>query len=98
MTSLSTSTLNNSIIGSINNTGINNLSNSNLNNNNQNSNSNNNLNNTSGTNLSINSNSSSKTPLKEICIALPLAKPSLNESKPQLSIDSKMKAKTLFER
>lgn len=40
-----------------------------------------------------------KTPLKEISISLPIAKPSLNESKPQLSIaENKMKAKTLIER
>lgn len=55
-------------------------------------------------NISTNCGSSSsslvnmKTPLKEICISIPVAKPSLNESKPQLSIDTKMKAKTLFER
>ncbi len=37
--------------------------------------------------------------LKEVvCVNLPIAKPSINETKPQLSIESKMKAKTLFER
>ena len=33
-----------------------------------------------------------------IYLSMPIAKPSLNELKPQLSIKSKMKAKTLFER
>ena len=49
--------------------------------------------------LSSSASSTSKMPLREICISLPSAKPSLNETKPQLSIDSaKMKAKTLIER
>jgi hypothetical protein len=49
--------------------------------------------------VNSNSGSSGKLPLREICISLPPAKPTLNESKPQLSIDSsKMKAKTLIER
>jgi receptor-type tyrosine-protein phosphatase R len=46
--------------------------------------------------------SSSLSPIKEICISLPLAKPYLSELKPQLSVDSAaskiMKAKTLCER
>lgn len=42
--------------------------------------------------------SSMKTPLKELCITIPTAKPSLNESKPQLSIESKLKTKSLYER
>lgn len=33
-----------------------------------------------------------------ICLSMPLAKPSLNELKPQLSIESKMKTKSLIER
>ncbi|CAF0868817.1 unnamed protein product [Brachionus calyciflorus] len=54
----------------------------------------------STTSQSTSTNSSitiAKTPLKEISISLPIAKPTFNESKPQLSIDSKMKTKTLFE-
>lgn len=47
---------------------------------------------------SITNQNNMKTPLKEICITIPTAKPSLNESKPQLSIESKIKAKSLFER
>ena len=42
----------------------------------------------------------SKLKLKEICISMPVAKPSLNELKPQLSIENKQikSAKTLIER
>ena len=43
-------------------------------------------------------NFSTLTPLKEICISLPLAKPHLSELRPQLSVESKMKTKTLIER
>lgn len=42
-----------------------------------------------------NINSNSKT---HLCLSMPLAKPHLNELKPQLSIDSKMKTKSLIER
>ncbi|RNA37685.1 Receptor-type tyrosine- phosphatase R [Brachionus plicatilis] len=54
----------------------------------------------SNTSQSTNSNSViiSKPSLKEISISLPIAKPNFNESKPQLSAESKMKAKTIFER
>jgi len=33
-----------------------------------------------------------------LCLSMPLAKPSLNEHKPQISIEPKMKAKSLIER
>ena len=51
----------------------------------------------SSSNVSFNS-SSHKAPLREICLSIPLAKPNLNELKPQLSIDTKMKTKSLIER
>ena len=51
----------------------------------------------SSSNVSFNS-SSHKAPLREICLSIPLAKPKLNELKPQLSIDTKMKTKSLIER
>jgi hypothetical protein len=35
---------------------------------------------------------------QHVCLSMPLAKPSLNELKPQLPIDSKMKTKSLMER
>lgn len=47
-----------------------------------------------------NTNSSNKLKLKEICIQMPVAKPTINELKPQLSIENKQtkSAKTLIER
>lgn len=37
-------------------------------------------------------------PKAHLCLSMPLAKPTLNELKPQLSIESKMKTKSLIER
>lgn len=58
---------------------------------------NNNNNNTTSINATI---INSKLKLKEICIAMPVAKPTLNELKPQLSIENKQikTAKSLIER
>jgi hypothetical protein len=57
----------------------------------------NNNNNTTSINATI---INSKLKLKEICIAMPVAKPTLNELKPQLSIENKQikTAKSLIER
>jgi hypothetical protein len=69
---------------------------------------NSNINNTQTALLTNNNNTTSisattinnKLKLKEICIAMPVAKPTLNELKPQLSIENKQikTAKSLIER